>query len=462
MYPTKYKQGVGQWSACSFWKREVGGSNPPTLINNCRDSVLDELSRYTGRLREIDNMPVHIIFFIGGDSSMKVITSPEVHRLPIKSWCPDLEETALSQALNLTELPFAFKHIALMPDAHSGYGMPIGGVMATEGYIIPNAVGVDIGCGMCAVKMPIKEALDQDTLKYIMNMIRKDIPLGFKKHSKAQPESKMPLPVYEMLHGTIVYNEYLNARKSLGTLGGGNHFIEIQYGSDGHLWIMVHSGSRNLGKQVADYYNKVAIELNEKYYSVVPKAHQLAFLEIDSVDGQNYIDEMNYCVEFAKLNRREMMSRVIGIFYTMLDIQEDHDEAIDVAHNYARMEHHYGRNVMIHRKGATSAKQGEIGIIPGSQGSMSYIVKGKGNTESFMSCSHGAGRRMGRKQAQRELNLDIEIANLDGKGIVHSIRTEKDLDESPGAYKDVEVVMDNQTDLVTPMIQLRPLAVIKG
>jgi tRNA-splicing ligase RtcB len=171
---------------------------------------------------------------------------------------------------------------------------------------------------------------------------------------------------------------------------------------------------------------------------------------------------MNYCVEFARLNRKAMMSRAVGAFYTLLDIKEDHDEVIDIAHNYARMEHHYGVDVMVHRKGATSAKVGEIGIIPGSQGSMSYIVKGKGNRESFTSCSHGAGRKMGRKQAQKELDLETEIANLDHKGIIHSIRNEGDLDEATGAYKDIEEVMDNQSDLVSPMVQLRPLAVMKG
>jgi tRNA-splicing ligase RtcB len=217
-----------------------------------------------------------------------------------------------------------------------------------------------------------------------------------------------------------------------------------------------------LGKQVADYYNKIAIAKNKEYHSVVPISHELAYLPLESLDGQNYLDEMKYCVEFARLNRKEMMSRCVGAIYTMLSIQEDHDEAIDIAHNYARMENHFGENVMVHRKGATSAKDGEIGIIPGSQGSMSYIVKGKGNKQSFESCSHGAGRKMGRKQAQKELDLDTEIENLDSKGIIHSVRNVGDLDEATGAYKDIEEVMDNQSDLVTPMIQLRPLAALKG
>lgn len=401
-----------------------------------------------------------------GDFIMNVIFSDkDVQKLPIKTWCPILETNTYTQAKNLSNLPFAFKHIALMPDTHMGYGMPIGGVLATKGYIIPNAVGVDIGCGMSAVRLPLKEAPDEMTLKYAMNMIRKDIPFGPKKHSKPRPITKMPKPHVEperFLQHSVIGENLTNARKSLGTLGGGNHFIEIQMGSDGYIWIMIHSGSRNLGKRVADHHNRIAVVLNEKYHSAIPKSQELAFLPMDSVEATNYLDDMKYCVEFARLNRKEMIAVAVGAFYTMLNIQEDHDPVIDVAHNYARMENHYGQNVMVHRKGATSAKLDEIGIIPGSQGSMSYIVKGKGNPESFNSCSHGAGRKMGRKQAQRELDLLAEIDNLEGKGIIHSIRTEKDLDEATGAYKDIEEVMDNQMDLVKPMIQLRPLAVLKG
>ncbi|RLA42003.1 MAG: RtcB family protein [Gammaproteobacteria bacterium] len=384
-------------------------------------------------------------------------------KLPIKTWSPELDDKTFKQAQNLANLPFTFKHIALMPDTHMGYGMPIGGVLATKGYVVPNAVGVDIGCGMAAVRLPLKE-VDRDALKYIMNMIRKTVPMGFKKHYKGRPENKMPKGEqsdYLLDHG-IVSKEMNNAKKSLGTLGGGNHFIEIQMGSDGHVWAMVHSGSRNLGLKVADYYNKIAVSENEKFHSCVPKSHELAYLPIESEHGRNYLEEMNYCVEFARLNRKEMMSCVVGAIYTILDLREDHDEIIDVAHNYARMENHYGENVMVHRKGATSAKAGETGIIPGSQGSMSYIVKGKGNTKSFKSCSHGAGRKMGRKEAQRKLDLSDEIENLDDKGIIHSIRTVKDLDEATGAYKDIEEVMDNQGDLVFPIVQLRPLAVLKG
>lgn len=350
-----------------------------------------------------------------------------------------------------------------MPDSHQGYGMPIGGVMATKGVIIPNAVGVDIGCGMCAAQTNLKE-LDKETIKKILGGsseykggIRSSVPVGFNKHSKKQDESLMPLFSPDM---PICTREYDNALKSLGTLGGGNHFIEIQKDNHGFIWIMIHSGSRNLGKQVADHYNKLAREINQRYYSSVEDKKELAFLPIDSDEGKAYIREMNYCVDFALANRKLMMDRIKEIFFN--ETQCVFGEMINIAHNYARMENHFGQNVMIHRKGATLATKKTTGIIPGSQGTKSYIVRGLGNPESFNSCSHGAGRKMGRKQAERELNLEEEIKKLDDKGILHAIRGVHDLDEASGAYKDIFTVMKNQDDLVAILTELEPMAVVKG
>lgn len=375
-------------------------------------------------------------------------------------WLEDIEDGAVEQIKHLANLPFAFSHIAIMPDSHQGYGMPIGGVLATKDVIIPNAVGVDIGCGMCVVKTSLTE-IDTETLKKIMGEIRKQIPVGFAKHQEAQDESLMPEDNYWLDVSTVVHNERENALKSLGTLGGGNHFIEIQKGSDGHIWIMIHSGSRNLGKQVADHYNKLAIELNAKWHSGVPKEWELAFLPIDSEEGQAYIREMNYCVDFALANRKLMMERIREIFFA-LPMTVAFDSIINIAHNYAAKEKHFGKEVFVHRKGATLADDGTIGIIPGSQGTRSYIVKGKGNIQSFKSCSHGAGRKMGRKQAERELNLEEEVKKLDDLGVLHGIRGVKQLDEAPGAYKDIDVVMKNQEDLVDVLVELTPLVVVKG
>lgn len=383
----------------------------------------------------------------------------DTEKIPIKLWLEDIEEGAMKQVLNLANLPFAFNHIAIMPDSHQGYGMPIGGVLATEQVVVPNAVGVDIGCGMCAAKTPLKE-IDTVTLKNIMGRIRKIIPVGFSHQAERQDEDLMPNLDKDMI---IVEQEYNSALKQLGTLGGGNHFIEIQKGSDGFIWIMVHSGSRNIGKQVADHYNKLAVKLNERWFSQVPKKWELAFFPNDTAEYGLYLREMKYCVDFALANRKLMMSRIWNIFNGVVcdDIWKD-ESPINIAHNYASMEHHFGQNVLVHRKGATKAKLDQIGIIPGSQGTKSYIVKGKGNRESFESCSHGAGRKMGRNQAVKNLNLAEEIKKLDDQGIIHGIRTEKDLDEASGAYKDINEVMKDQEDLVEILIELTPLAVIKG
>ena len=385
-------------------------------------------------------------------------------RIPIYMWLDDLEEKALEQAKNLSNLPFAFKHVALMPDAHMGYGMPIGGVLATNDVVIPNAVGVDIGCGMCAVRTDLID-VSRDKLTTILGKVRGSVPVGFNHHSAPQSEDLMPnrAPLNEgasINQRHVVDREYQRARTQIGTLGGGNHFLEVQRG-DGNIWVMIHSGSRNLGKQVADHYNKLAVELNQRWFSSVPKEHQLAFLPLDTDEAQAYLREMQYCVDFALANRRVMMDRVLDAIRDVFpDLQ--HDDIINIAHNYAAQEHHFGENVWVHRKGATRAREGELGIIPGSQGTKSYIVRGKGNRDSFQSCSHGAGRKMGRKAAQRTLDLKEQIRMLDDKGIVHSIRTKKDLDEAPGAYKNIRDVMKNQSDLVETVVKLSPLAVVKG
>ena len=404
---------------------------------------------------------------------MKQVIS--TNKIPVKLWANQIEDEAMKQINNLANLPFAYHHIAIMPDCHSGYGMPIGGVLATEGVVIPNAVGVDIGCGMCAIKTSLKaEQLDKETIKKIFGGskdyhggIRSAIPVGFNHHSKKQDESLMPRSLdTPQDYSPICFREHESALKQIGTLGGGNHFIEIQKDTEGCVWIMIHSGSRNLGKQVADHYNKIAIELNEKYFSQVPKNWQLAFLPLNTKEANNYLKEMQYCVDFALASRKLMMNRIIDIFYevTNTEVLKDSFERtiINIAHNYAVWENHFGKNVIIHRKGATLARQGTIGIIPGSQGSKSYIVKGLGNPESFQSCSHGAGRKMSRTKAIKELNLQEEIKKLDDQGIIHGIETEKDLDEASGAYKNIDEVMENQKDLVEILVELSPIAVIKG
>jgi tRNA-splicing ligase RtcB len=380
-------------------------------------------------------------------------------KIPIKMWLEDIEDGALEQAKNIANLPFAFRHVAIMPDAHQGYGMPIGGVLATKGVVIPNAVGVDIGCGMCAVKTSLKN-ISLEQLKEILGGIRDSIPTGFNHHQKTQEWEG-----FERYPGLIpvIADQISSARKQLGTLGGGNHFIEIQKGSDGNIWAMVHSGSRNFGYQIAKRYNKIAQELCVKWHSNIPVFKGeggLAFLPINTGEGQEYLSAMNYALDFARANRLHMIEQIKKEFLRAVNCT--FYDVINIHHNYAAMEKHFGENVMVHRKGATSARNGQVGIIPGSQGTKSYIVEGLANPESFSSCSHGAGRKMSRKKAQENLSLEAEQATLNSQGILHAIRGRKDLDEASGAYKDIAAVMDNQKDLVKISVELSPLAVVKG
>jgi len=378
---------------------------------------------------------------------MKVITT---EKIPVKMWLEEIEAEAMNQALNLAKLPFAYKWIAIMPDSHVGYGMPIGGVMATKQVIVPNAVGVDIGCGMTAWKSSLKE-IDETELKRIMGEIRKVVPVGFNHHKDKQEWSGFEkAPDIE-----VIQKELESSRYQIGTLGGGNHFIEIQKGDDGFVWIMVHSGSRNFGLKTATEYHEKAKKLCEKWSSDIPDK-DLSFLPMDSKEGEEYFKAMNYALEFAFGNRRMMIDRIAEI----IGKDKFEGEPINIHHNYASMENHFGANVLVHRKGATKATAGLTGIIPGSMGTPSYITEGLGNPESFMSSSHGAGRKMGRKQAIETLDLEEEQKKMEG--IIHGLRNKENLDEAPGSYKDIDEVMENQKDLVKIKVKLKPLAVIKG
>jgi len=386
----------------------------------------------------------------------------------IKCWCDNPEEGAIEQAKNLAALPFIHGHVALMPDVHQGYGMPIGGVIACDNYVIPNAVGVDIGCGMTAVKTSFKDEIPKDTLKKIMGVTRRVVPMGVgKNHKNPCAEEAMP----NLPHSDFLKTLINPARYQLGTLGSGNHFLEFQRDEENNLWIMLHSGSRKFGMSICDHYNKIAREINKLYFSSVDDKQELAFLSMDTMEGLAYFEDMTYATDFAFKNRQKMMYETMEVVKNCMLKYEDkavsfdkfgNDDMINIHHNYASLERHYGKNVYVHRKGATKAFAGELGIIPGSPGTPSYIVEGLGNRDSFMSCSHGAGRKLGRKAAQRELDLAQEIKHMEDLGIIHSIRTEKDLDEATGAYKNIDTVMEEQRDLVSIKYKLRPIATLKG
>jgi tRNA-splicing ligase RtcB len=375
--------------------------------------------------------------------------------LPIKMWLDEIEEGALAQAKNIARLPGAFGHIAIMADAHQGFGMPIGGVLATLGEVVPNAVGVDVGCGMVAVRSDLRE-IEREALRDLVKRIRARIPLGFSHHRSPQQwegfERAPDIPV--------VQRELDSARFQLGSLGGGNHFIEVQRGDDGFIWLMLHSGSRNFGYTIAREFAARARRESERRGLALPDP-QLGMFSLDSREGRDYLAAMDFAQEFAAASRARMMELVRQAVRELYP-QARFPEEVNIHHNFAALEEHFGRELVIHRKGATAAEKGRRGIIPGSQGSPSYIVRGLGNPESFRSCSHGAGRVMGRKAAQRQLDLDAERGRLEREGILHSLRSRKDLDEAAGAYKDIQKVMRLQQDLVEIEVQLQPLAVVKA
>ena len=385
-----------------------------------------------------------------------------INNRPVKIWTDNVEDSAMRQIENLTTLPFLFHHLAIMPDVHAGMGMPIGGVLACKDAVIPNAVGVDIGCGMCAVKTNWKvSAIPIEILrKEIMKGIRERIPLGMDHHKEAQDEKYLP-EGHDIDKLVVVKRRQQSIRHEVGTLGGGNHFIELQKDEKGTLWIMIHSGSRNLGKQVGDFYNKIATTLNERWFSNVSPDIHLPFLARGSREFEMYWKEMRFCIDFALCNRKLMMERIEEVLADSLKGIE-FEPMINIAHNYAAMENHFGQNVIVHRKGATLAREGVIGIIPGSQGTASYIVEGLGNPDSFCSCSHGAGRVMSRTMAIKTLDMHQEVEQLEAKGIVHAIRSQEDMQEASGAYKDIEEVIANEADLVRVKTRLLPVAVIKG
>ena len=381
-------------------------------------------------------------------------------RIPIKSWCKTVEAGALEQAENLAELNVTYKHVALMPDCHVGYGMPIGGVVACVDAVIPNAVGVDIGCGMLAAETDLEAGkMTTGLIKEIMGEARGVIPVGFEHHKSVQNWDGWKSAPQEC---PPVKQELDSAKYQLGTLGGGNHFIEIQEGDDGLIWLMIHSGSRNFGLKIADYYHTVARKLCEKQ-DVPLTSGDLAWLPRNSEEADEYLAAMNFALKFATKNRDMMMERFAGIACRRAGCHVT--QMINIHHNYCAPEKHFGREVLVHRKGATLANKGLMGIIPGSMGTSSYIVRGLGNPESFMSCSHGAGRTMGRKEACRKLS--VEECDKAMEGIVfgrwgRGRKGQPDLSEAPQAYKNIDEVIAAQSDLVEVVTKLHPLGVIKG
>ena len=401
---------------------------------------------------------------------MEWVKKEENYRVPIKSWCRNIEDGALAQAIDLTQHPTVYHHISLMPDCHQGYGMPIGGVIACKEAVIPNAVGVDIGCGMGAVQTSINVAESTwEKIRKVTTLLKQRVPCGEGRAHKTPQRWQCFGEDIDTYRERPWFSKHVKdlAVRNLGTLGGGNHFIEIQAGDDDHIWLMIHSGSRHLGNVVARHYHQKALALNTQWSSAIPNK-DLAFLPVQSPEGEAYIQDMNFALSYAKENRRRIMASFKEAF-AMVFTGAEYGKTVNIHHNYAVLEKHFGENVWVHRKGATSAREAEIGIIPGSMGTCSYIVEGLGNPESFMSCSHGAGRTMGRLQATETLTPEecdkaMEGIVYDRWNKVRRGRTKGmlDLSEAPQAYKDIDAVIQAELDLIKPLVKLRPLGVVKG
>lgn len=401
------------------------------------------------------------------ESNMKV--TQEQGARPIKNWAVEIEDQALQQAKNLARLPFiAAQGVALMPDAHSGKGSTIGSVIATEKAIIPAAVGVDLGCGMNAVRLSLK-ALDlPDNLAGIRHQIERDVPLGAGgAHQESRQEflenvarlPDIPAGLGERWKRITGQGDKARAAGQLGTLGSGNHFIELCLDESDDVWVMLHSGSRGVGNKIGTFYIEQAKRRMEQFFISLPDG-DLAYLPEDTDDFRDYMEAVGWAQNYALENRRLMMDRVIAALRRHIPVEFTiTQEAINCHHNYVERENHFGRNMWVTRKGAIRAREGDLGIIPGSMGQRSYIVRGKGNLDSYCSCSHGAGRKMSRAQARRTFSLTDLVAQTQG---VECRKDDEVLDEIPGAYKDIDQVMAAQSDLVEVVHTLKQVMCVKG
>lgn len=401
-------------------------------------------------------------------------------RVPMKIWLENaqmLEESCLEQAVHLAKLPFVYRWVSLMPDTHTGKGMPIGGVIAAKDVIIPNAVGSDIGCGMIFVPTNVQLAQIREIMtgngsliQLLVGDILRNIPVGVNRYKTPQ-ESGVLDRAREQMELYAQNPELLPLIESgyyqTGTLGGGNHFIELQADEDGYLGIMIHSGSRHMGKEICGVFHNKARDLNARWYSQVPDEYRLAFLPVDTEEGGQYIRWMNLALDYAYENRERMLGQVMELVTKHLKkhagIEVEYGTVINCHHNYAALENHYGENVWVHRKGATRAGAGEVAVIPGAMGSFSYIVEGLGHPESFCSSSHGAGRAYSRKGAMDAFTTERVILDLKERQVVLGKHKKNDVaEECRFAYKDIDMVMEQQKDLVKPLKKLRTVGVVKG
>jgi tRNA-splicing ligase RtcB (3'-phosphate/5'-hydroxy nucleic acid ligase) len=388
-------------------------------------------------------------------------------RVPIKAWTKGVpvEDAAAQQLRNIASLPFIHKHVAVMPDVHLGKGATVGSVIPTKGAIIPAAVGVDIGCGMCATMTSLTANDLPDSLREMRSAIERAVPVGMGKNK--EPPKASEKAWYQGLkdrYFTIQTKHPAVATKDtpacqIGTLGGGNHFIEVCLDEADRVWVMLHSGSRGVGNRIGQYFIAQAKEEAGKWFLHLPDK-DLAYFPEGSALFEDYVEAVGWAQDYARANREVMLAAVIAAIGQAMGREIAHGTvAVNCHHNYVEKEHHFGDNVWVTRKGAVRAREGELGIIPGSMGARSYIVRGKGNADSFHSCSHGAGRAMSRTEAKKRFTVEDHAKATEG------VECRKDtgvLDETPGAYKDIDAVMAAQSDLVDVVHTLKQVLCVKG
>jgi tRNA-splicing ligase RtcB len=394
--------------------------------------------------------------------------------VPIKAWIRgvQLEASASEQLINIASLPFVFNHVAVMPDVHFGIGATVGSVIATKHAIIPAAVGVDIGCGMTALHTTLKASDLPDSLSELRSKIEQAVPHGRSEHGGVgdigafqTPQSSDELTLLLVELNVNIISKYPNIERAskrvdlqIGTLGTGNHFIEICLDESQDVWIMLHSGSRGIGNRIGTQFIELAKQDMRRWFINLPDAN-LAYIPEGSELFNDYCNAVDWAQRYALLNRKTMLNAVANALAQVTKPFVELDQVIDCHHNYVSREHHFGQNVIVTRKGAVSAKVGQLGIIPGSMGVQSFIVRGKGNRESFMSCSHGAGRRMSRTEARKRFTVEDHIEATKG---VECRKDESVIDETPMAYKDIDAVMAAQDDLVEVVHTLKQVLCVKG
>ena len=398
---------------------------------------------------------------------MPILQEIREGRVPVKVYTRDIEASARQQLVNISQLPIVHHHVAAMPDVHHGIGATVGSVIPTLRAIIPAAVGVDIGCGMIAARLSLTASdLEEKSVKKVFAQISRDVPVGFGQHDERDARTDAAKPFRRELLRILEQHPGVEKRvgknsswvRQIGTLGGGNHFIEVCLDEAQQAWVMLHSGSRGIGNAIGTYFIALAKKDAERVQMRLPD-RDLAYFTEGAQHFGDYVAAVGWAQDYARANRTEMMELVLEALHRHLPAFEVTTEAVNCHHNYVERETHYGESVWVTRKGAIRARRGELGIIPGSMGTRSYIVRGKGNAESFDSCAHGAGRRMSRTQAEKQFSIADLAAQTDG---VVCRKDQGVLDEIPGAYKDIDTVMANQDDLVEVVHTLKQVLCVKG